>query len=96
MDIVAKPRFSADSATNGLYVEPGGYSPWIARSSIGFRGDSNRWLRASDDPLTKTSGSNVGYDASALIAPVVGSITTTAPPVARRFFAVAESVTPCA
>ena len=33
--VVTMSRCSAEAATNGLYVEPGGYWPWIARFSSG-------------------------------------------------------------
>ena len=56
---------SAAVAVTVLNVEPGGYSPWVARLKV--------------VPLSGWSGSNDGVPASTRTAPVLTSIATTAP-----------------
>src|SRR3954465_2253798 len=86
------PSRSADSARNGLNVEPGGYSAWIARSSDaqpvghglpGWDGVNSRAM-ASLFPVAKMFGSNVGLEAIATTEPSSGFMTTTAPALAGR------------
>ena len=60
-----------------LNVDPGGYSPWVAR----FR--RTELSLSSDTKVSQSSaivfGSKSGFDTMARILPVSGSITTTAP-----------------
>src|SRR6266540_778334 len=88
---------SAATATNGFTVDPAGYRPWVARSSsgllwlgFGHRRFAKQRSRPSASlrlrPPRKTEGSNVGFEASATIFPLRGSMTMTAPPVALRYW----------
>ena len=64
-----------------LNDEPGGNVAWIARFSSGWAGSLRSCLSTLSSlvpsRVVSTFGSNVGYDASARIAPVLGLIATT-------------------
>ncbi len=79
---MSTPVFRAAAAVMGLNVDPAGYCPAIARSNRGRDSSllscvSFFWLR-----VTNAEGEKVGYEASARISPVRGSMATPAAPLA--------------
>ncbi len=75
------PLSSAAAAVTTLNVEPGGYSPWVARLSSGaeYEQAAVRIRVIAEKFSSTTFGLKVGLEAIARIRPVFGSIATAAP-----------------
>src|SRR5215217_8764763 len=78
---VYAPESSAADPVTTLNVEPGGYSPWVARSRSGAANEQARVrrLRILLKPFATALELKVGLDASARTRPVDGSSATAAP-----------------
>src|SRR5512135_3101681 len=80
VDGVIAPCSSAASATTGLNVDPGAYTPAIALLVSGdFASDVSAFHSSVVRPRLKAPGSNAGVDTIARISPESTSSTTAAP-----------------